>query len=406
MTNKQNDLDSLILKLCPNGVVFKELGEVCEGATNANWSLNKDRSFKYIDLTSVNRITHTIDNTQIINSETAPSRAQKMVRDGDVIFGTTRPTLRRFSIIDSKYDGQICSTGFCVLRPKKTLVLTDFIFHILGTSTFNDYVKATQKGASYPAISDSEVKKYKIPLPPLDIQKEIVKILNSFTELEAELEARKKQYRHYREELMKFEDNVELKELGEIGTLIRGSGLQKNDFVDNGVGCIHYGQIYTYYGTYTDKTKSFVSEELAKRLKKVETGDLVIACTSENVEDVCKVVAWLGEKVIVTGGHATILKHKQNPKYLAYYFQTQDFFDQKKKYARGAKVIEISAKDLAKIRIPIPGLNIQQRIVNILDKFEALVNDISIGLPAELKARRTQYEYYRNKLLTFREYDG
>lgn len=189
-------------------------------------------------------------------------------------------------------------------------------------------------------------------------------------------------------------DGVEYKELGEIGELIRGAGLQKKDFVDNGVGCIHYGQIYTYYGTFADKTKSFVNEELAKSLKKVNFGDIVIAITSENVEDVCKCVAWLGDDEIVTGGHAAIFKHSQNPKYIAYYFQTQDFFRQKKKIATGTKVIEVSPAKLAKIKIPVPPLQVQREIVRILDNF------------AELTARRQQYEYYRDLLLTFNESTG
>ena len=182
---------------------------------------------------------------------------------------------------------------------------------------------------------------------------------------------------------------------------IRGNGLQKKDFTEQGVGCIHYGQIYTLYGTFTESTKSFVSPELAERLVKVEKGDIVIACTSENIEDVCKSVAWLGDNTIVTGGHATVFKHKQNSKYIAYYFQTQMFAEQKRKYARGTKVIDIKASDIGKIMIPIPPMAEQQRIVDILDKFETLVNDISEGLPAEIVARRQQYEYYRDKLLTF-----
>lgn len=195
---------------------------------------------------------------------------------------------------------------------------------------------------------------------------------------------------------------VEWKTLGEIGEFIRGNGLQKKDFTESGVGCIHYGQIYTYYGTSATKTKSFVSPELAKKLRKVDKGDLIITNTSENIEDVCKTVAWLGDNQIVTGGHATIFKHKQNPKYLAFYTQTEMFSLEKKKFAQGAKVIDVSAKNLAKIPIPIPPISEQDRIVSILDKFDTLVNDISIGLPAEIEARRKQYEYYRNRLLTFK----
>ena len=130
---------------------------------------------------------------------------------------------------------------------------------------------------------------------------------------------------------------------------------------------------------------------------------MIITNTSENVGDVCKTVAWLGDEKIVTGGHATIFKHNQNPKYLVYYTQTSMFMIEKKKYATGTKVIDVSAKNLGKIKIPIPSLAEQERIVNILDRFDALVNDISSGLPAEISARKKQYEYYREKLLTFQE---
>ena len=183
---------------------------------------------------------------------------------------------------------------------------------------------------------------------------------------------------------------------------MRGNGLQKKDFTESGVGCIHYGQIYTYYGLSATKTKSFVSEKLAQRLKKAKTGDLIIATTSENVEDVCKAVAWLGEDDIAVSGDSYIYRHSQNPKYIAYYLQTTPFFEHKRKYATGTKVIRVSGDNMAKFKIPLPPLSEQERIVSILDKFEALVNDISEGLPAELKARRQQYEYYRDKLLSFK----
>ena len=133
------------------------------------------------------------------------------------------------------------------------------------------------------------------PVPPQPVQEEIVRILDKFTaleaELEAELEARRKQYEFYRDQLLTFGDEVEWKPLGEIGTFVRGNGLQKKDFVDHGVGCIHYGQIYTYYKTFATETKSFVSEEKSLKLKKAHPGDLVIATTSENTEDVCKAVS-------------------------------------------------------------------------------------------------------------------
>lgn len=196
-------------------------------------------------------------------------------------------------------------------------------------------------------------------------------------------------------------NGVEYKAFYEFGTMIRGNGLQKKDFTEKGVGCIHYGQIYTYYGTFTSETKTFVSEELANKLKKVNTGDLIIAITSENVEDVCKCVAWLGDNEIVTGGHSAIFKHNQDPKYLSYYFQTADFFSKKRKIANGTKVIEVSPKKLEQIRIPIPPLPVQREIVRILDNFKELTAELTAKLTAELTTRKQQYDYYRNKLLTF-----
>ena len=190
--------------------------------------------------------------------------------------------------------------------------------------------------------------------------------------------------------------------MGEIGKFVRGNGLQKKDFTERGVGCIHYGQIYTYYGTFTDKTKSFVSEESALKFRKAQKGDLIIATTSENVEDVCKTVVWLGEDEICISGETYIFKHNQNPKYLAYYLQTPMFFDYKKQNVTGTKVIRLHGDKLEKFQIPIPPLAEQERIVGILDKFDKLVNDISEGLPAEIKARKKQYEYYRGKLLDFK----
>ena len=111
-------------------------------------------------------------------------------------------------------------------------------------------------------------------------------------------------------------------------------------------------------------------------------------------------MAWLGNSQIVTGGHATVLKHNQDPKYLSYYLQTPNFFVEKKRHATGTKVIDVSAKSLAKIKIPVPPLEVQREIVKVLDTFTKLEAE----LEAELEARRRQYKYYRDALLTFDEH--
>lgn len=191
--------------------------------------------------------------------------------------------------------------------------------------------------------------------------------------------------------------------MGEIGKFIRGNGLQKKDFTDSGVGCIHYGQIYTHYGTFATETKSYVSHDFAKKLRKAKYGDLIIATTSENVEDVGKAVAWLGKDEIAVSGDSYVFSHKQNPKYIAYLLQTHRFLQFKRMNVSGTKVTRISGESLEKYRIPIPPLELQEKIVAILDRFETLVNDLTQGLPAEIAAVREQYEYYRNKLLTFKQ---
>jgi len=189
--------------------------------------------------------------------------------------------------------------------------------------------------------------------------------------------------------------------MSELGTFIRGNGLQKKDFTESGVGCIHYGQIYTYYGNFTDTTKSFVSKEAAKKFRKAQKGDLIIATTSENVDDVCKTVVWLGEEEICISGETYIFKHNQNPKYLAYYLQTPMFYDYKKQHITGTKVIRVHGTKLENFQIPVPPLEEQNRIVSILDKFDTLTTSISEGLPKEIELRKKQYEYYRDLLLTF-----
>lgn len=205
---------------------------------------------------------------------------------------------------------------------------------------------------------------------------------------------------------------VEWKALGTLADLVRGNGLQKKDFTEAGVPAIHYGQIYTYYGLSTTETKSFVSPDLAKQLKKVDKGDVVITNTSENLEDVGKALVYLGERQAVTGGHATILKPGECllGKYFAYFTQTKEFAVEKRKYAKGTKVIDVSATDMAKIQIPIPcpdtpkkSLEIQTEIVRILDAFTALTTELIAELKAELKARKKQYNYYRDKLLNFED---
>ena len=190
----------------------KALGEVCFKTENIKWKQNQEIDYQYIDLSSVSRENNKISETQTINSTNAPSRAQQIIKKDDVIFGTTRPTLKRYSLINSEYDNQICSTGFCVFRANQKIILPKFLFFILKTMNFYYFVESNQEGAGYPSISNSKVKEFPIPIPPLAEQERIVAILDKFDALvndisvglPAELNARHKQYEYYRDKLLTF----------------------------------------------------------------------------------------------------------------------------------------------------------------------------------------------------------
>jgi len=191
-------------------------------------------------------------------------------------------------------------------------------------------------------------------------------------------------------------DGVEYKKLKDIATITRGGSLQKKDFCDSGIPCIHYGQIYTRYGLTATETYTFIPEGIAARQRFAEPGDIVMAVTSENVEDICKCVAWLGKENAAVSGHTAIIHHNQNPKYMSYYFHTEMFGRQKLKYVHGTKVMEVTPDKLNDIVIPVPPLPVQEEIVRILDSFTQLTAE----LQAELQARKKQYEYYRNVLIS------
>ena len=203
------------LLLTFDGVEFKTLGEICESTQKISWA-KSDKNYKYIDLSSVNLENKKIIETTIINKNNAPSRAQQILKSEDILFGTTRPTLKRFCIVPKDYDGQICSTGFCILRANKKFVLPLWIYFNISSTKFFNYVSKVQHGTSYPMISDSEIKDFEIPIPPIEEQERIVKILDRFDKLcndiseglPAEIAARQKQYEYYRDKLLTFKEII------------------------------------------------------------------------------------------------------------------------------------------------------------------------------------------------------
>ncbi|MEE7323347.1 restriction endonuclease subunit S [Escherichia coli] len=272
-----------------------------------------------------------------------------------------------------------------------------------------------------PQIATPDTDKFEVPIPcpdnpekSLAIQSEIVRILDKFTaltaELTAELNMRKKQYNYYRDQLLSFkEGEVEWKTLGEIGEFIRGKRFTKADYVeDGGISVIHYGEIYTRYGVYTTHSLSQVRADMAASLRYAKHGDVVITDVGETVEDVGKAVAWLGDDDIAIHDHCYAFRHSLNPKFISYYMQTDSFISEKAKYVARTKVNTLLINGFSKIMIPVPypkdhekSLKEQARIVEILDKFDTLTNSITEGLPREIELRQKQYEYYRDLLFSF-----
>lgn len=190
-------------------------------------------------------------------------------------------------------------------------------------------------------------------------------------------------------------DGVEYRPLGEVGMFVRGGGLQKSDFVDEGLPCVHYGQIHTRFDVSVTQALTCVSETQFVRLKHACHGDLLIVTTSEDDAAVGKATAWLGHSEVAISGDMFYYRHSLDPKYVSYFFASRLFQGQKRPYLTGAKVRRISGKGLSNIHIPVPPLEVQQEIVRILDQFTTLEAE----LEAELKARRKQYEYYREQLM-------
>lgn len=409
-------IDELIALHCPDGVQFKLLGEVGEfirgnGLQKSDFVEVGVGAIHYGQIHTHYGTWATV--TKSFVSEVLAARLRK-ARPGDLVIATTSEDDEAVAkAVAWLGDAEVAVSGDAhiyrhTLDPK-------YVSYFFQSAQFQDQKKKHITGLKVRRISGDALAKIHIPAPPVEVQQEIVKVLDTFTkleaELEAELEARRRQYQYYRDALLTFGERTDadaskqarLMAMGEIGKFIRGRRFTKDDIVEHGIPSIHYGEIYTHYGVATASTVSHVRADIAQQLRYAQPNDVVIAAVGETVEDVAKAVAWLGDEDVAIHDDCFLFRHSMNPKFVSYCLQTEAFHAQKNKYVARAKVKRLSGESLAKIRIPVPPLEEQERIVSILDKFDALVNDLSIGLPAEIKARRQQYEHYRDCLLTFRE---
>lgn len=388
------NLETLIQELCPDGVEFVKLGDVCK-------SLSKG-TLKTTDLVEQGEF-------PVINSgRELYGYYNQYNNEGNAITVAARGEYAGFI---TYMKNPFWAGGLCY--PYRTinenLMVTKFLFYVLKKEEKKNMEKLVVRG-SIPALNKSSFDRVEIPLPPIEVQTEIVHILDKLTSLEAELEAeqdcRKRQYEYYRDKLLSFDNvgdqEVEWKKMSEVGTFIRGKRFVRTDIVEEGVPCIHYGDIYTYYGLTATKAKTYLKPEKAEKMKFASKNDVVIVGAGENNMDIGVGVAWLSDEKVAIHDACYIFKSKMNARFVSHYLRGSNYHLQIKKYVCEGKICSISSKSIGRSLIPVPSLQEQERIATILDRFESLTTSLQSGLPAEIAARRQQYEHYRDKLLTFK----
>lgn len=253
--------------------------------------------------------------------------------------------------------------------------------------------------SSLPQIAARDTEEFRIPVPPIEVQREVVRILDSFQELDdaltAEIEAREKQLDWFRAKIYSS-TKYPSKPLSFIGTFERGRRFTRAEMGGEATPCIHYGDIYTKCDYWADEPLDRLVAE-KPNLRYAHKGDVVVAATSENAEDVCKAIVWLGNEDAAVHDDCQILHHDQNPFYLSFFFNSEPFMESKMRFVTESKVVRISGDEMGQIELPLPPTDVQSSIAESLLAFVAHTNAIK----AERDARRKQFEHYRDKLLSF-----
>ena len=397
-------LDELIRELCPDGVQVFRLEEIAHYA--------KAR----IDCKTINEDNY-VGVENLLQNKAGKTKATSVPTTGmviayqknDILIGNIRPYLRKVWLADC--EGGTNGDVLTVQIEDTEKVLPQFLYYVLSSEKFFLYDIQNSKGAKMPRGSKDAVMKFEVPLPHLDVQREIVRMLDSYTEsvvelqkqLTAELTARKTQYNYYRDYLLSYKDNVKKYTIAELADTNIGLATSVTQHKRNsGVVLIHNSDIQP--NKVVLKSIEYVSEEFAEKNKKkvlrkgdiitVHTGDVGTSAVIDDVFD-----GAIGFTTITT----RIRDRKEiTPEYLCHYLNSH----QCKRDIESVTISDrnnLNQKSYEKLTVPVPPLDVQNRIVNVLDNFEKICSDLNIGLPAEIEARQKQYEYYRDKLLTFAE---
>lgn len=398
-----NQIEKLIEELCPNGVEYKPLGEIFKtrngytpSKSNASfWSEGTIDWFRMEDIRENGRILNS--SLQKIN----PSAVKGEPFPANTILVATSATIGEHALITVPHLSNQRFTALIINPEYKDYFDIKFIFYYCFN--LSEWCKRNTTQSSFLSVDMRKFRKFLFPIPPLAIQNEIVKILDTFqsleAELEAELEARKKQIGFYRDTLIhadsypliKFEDIAEFR-YGLTATAQETGSYRFLRITDiDGNGKIR------------NQERKFLDHQVVEQKYFLSPGDLLIARTGASYGK-CAIIE--GEEQAVYASFLIRMKVDEEiatPRFVWHFMQSNHYWQQANFLVSKAGQPQFNANAIKRVTIPIPPLEEQQRIVNILDKFDALVNDLTSGLPAEIEARRKQYEYYRDQLLTFKE---
>ena len=385
------------------GWEYKKLGEACDVIENISWSdVDDNTTYQYIDLSAVNRNTYSIDDTTTISKSDAPSRAKQIVKHKDILFGTTRPLLKRVCVVPVENDNNICSTGFCVLRPKNNMILSKWVFYQLLSEKYYNFIEPLQNGANYPAVSDRIVKSYIIPLPSLSEQQQIVSELDL---LSGVIEKQKAQL----EELDKLAQSIfydmfgdpvtnekgwELRKLKELGQLGRGVSKHRPrnapELLGGSMPLIQTGDV-SNSGMYITAYSSTYSEIGVAQSKVWLAGTLCITIAA-NIGN-CAILtfdACFPDSVVgFIANEKVALKE-----YVYYIFERMQSILEANAPAVAQK--NINLKILDELLIPLPPLSLQQEFAAKVKAIEAMKAKVRQSLKEVETLFASRMDYYFN----------
>lgn len=413
MVIEMNKLEQLINEFCPEGVEYKALGELGEFYSGLNGKSKDDfnngnaKFITYMNVFSNPSLKIDIDDKVKIEK----NENQNTIQYGDVIFTGSSETPEECgmsSVLTSTIDEKLYLNSFCFgfRFYDEKLMLPEFSKYVFRSSEIRKQIKRTASGVTRFNISKKKMEKVTIPLPPILVQEEIVRILDKFTELAAELAtelaARKQQYEYYKSSLLTFGNEIEWKSLGDVCIVQAGGTPSKNERLYWENGNIKWlSSTVCKNQKNVDEITNYITEQglLKSSARMMKANTTLVALVGATIGK----VAFLPFKAAINQNIAGIYPINDNdldPSYI--YYACTMLYPKFLEFSSG-KLAMANLSFVRNLKIPVPPLEEQQCIVDTLDHFEKLCNDISEGLPAEIEARQKQYEYYRDKLLTFKK---